>query len=246
MSGAPLDTDAPRIGIHFFPAPQHALAVCLLASVAVHALVFVWLPGRTRLPAPLSVPILEVVMVPDEPEPETLPVALPDPAPQMPRRVEPRQRRTEVPPPVPREPQSVEHAPVALTKPAPRSRDTEITSPAQSVSGPVAAAPVSAPVRVEAAASTPPVFKAAYLRNPPPRYPPAARRNGHEGRVMLKVLVNPDGAPARVEIDQSSGSPLLDGAALDAVRGWRFVPARRGAQNVEGWVRVPLVFRLDS
>lgn len=235
--------DAARIGTDDSRAPRRLLAGCLLASVAVHVLVFVWGPGWTPLPAPLPVPILEVVMVPGEVEP--LPVALPDQTPQAPRRVEPQQRRAEAPPPVLREAQPVEHAPVALTEPAPRSGDTEITGPAQSVSGPVAAAPVSAPVRVEAA-STPPVFNAAYLRNPPPRYPPAARRNGHEGRVMLKVLVNPAGAPARVEIDQSSGSPLLDGAALDAVRGWRFVPARRGAQNVEGWVRVPLVFRLDS
>jgi protein TonB len=30
------------------------------------------------------------------------------------------------------------------------------------------------------------------------------------------------------------------------VKGWRFVPARRGAQNIEGWVRVPVVFKLES
>lgn len=32
---------------------------------------------------------------------------------------------------------------------------------------------------------------------------------------------------------------------MDAVRGWRFVPARRGEQAVEAWVRIPLVFRLN-
>jgi protein TonB len=60
------------------------------------------------------------------------------------------------------------------------------------------------------------------------------------------VLVTVDGAAARVELDRSSGSASLDHAALDAVRNWRFVPARRGSQNVEDWVRVPVVFRIES
>jgi len=37
---------------------------------------------------------------------------------------------------------------------------------------------------------------------------------------------------------------LLDNAALEGVREWKFVPARKGAEPVEGWVRVPIVFRL--
>lgn len=93
---------------------------------------------------------------------------------------------------------------------------------------------------------TPPALNAAYLRNPPPPYPQAARRNGEEGTVMLRVLVDPEGAPVQVVLDKSSGSSLLDSAAVDAVRSWRFVPARRGRQNVEGWVRVPIVFRLEG
>ncbi|MDH5344064.1 MAG: energy transducer TonB, partial [Betaproteobacteria bacterium] len=117
-----------------------------------------------------------------------------------------------------------------------------------------AASPQSAPVTRQAAApalrnelaQSPPVFNAAYLRNPPPRYPPAARRLGSEGTVMLRVLVSAEGLPVRVELEQTSGSSPLDRAALDAVRGWRFAPARRGEQNIEDWVRVPIVFRLES
>jgi len=60
------------------------------------------------------------------------------------------------------------------------------------------------------------------------------------------VLVTIEGTAARVELDRSSGSASLDGAAMEAVRNWRFVPARRGSQNVEDWVRVPVVFRLES
>jgi protein TonB len=92
----------------------------------------------------------------------------------------------------------------------------------------------------------PPSFGAAYLRNPPPRYPAEARRNGVEGTVMLRVWVAADGAATRVEIDRSSGHRALDDAALGAVKKWRFVPARRGDEAIEGLVTVPLVFRLDA
>ena len=98
----------------------------------------------------------------------------------------------------------------------------------------------------ETAAISPPVFNAAYLRNPPPRYPLIARRNGEQGTVTLKVLVTRDGVPASVAVETSSGSPHLDSAALEAVRAWRFVPARRGSQPVEAWVLVPVVFRLEG
>jgi len=64
--------------------------------------------------------------------------------------------------------------------------------------------------------------------------------------VLLRVLVGRDGAALKVEVDQSSRSRTLDHAALDAVRQWRFVPARRGTETVEAWVRVPVSFRLES
>ncbi|MCX7891033.1 MAG: energy transducer TonB [Burkholderiales bacterium] len=95
-------------------------------------------------------------------------------------------------------------------------------------------------------ALTPPSYRAAYLQNPPPRYPVSARRNGEEGTVMLRVLVTPDGRPGKVQLERSSGSPALDSAALEAVERWRFVPARRGSESVEAWVLVPLVFRLEA
>ena len=93
---------------------------------------------------------------------------------------------------------------------------------------------------------TPPSFDAVYLSNPAPVYPPAARRAGEQGTVMLRVLVKRDGLPSRVEIEKSSGSLLLDTAARNAVWGWRFAPARQGADSIESWVLVPVVFRLEG
>jgi periplasmic protein TonB len=60
------------------------------------------------------------------------------------------------------------------------------------------------------------------------------------------VLVTREGSAASVSVEKSSGSTSLDDAALDAVRNWRFVPARRGAQPVEAWHLVPIVFKLEG
>lgn len=112
-----------------------------------------------------------------------------------------------------------------------------------------AAAPAATPPKVAAVAPallTAPEYAAASLRNPKPPYPASARRDGEQGTVVLKVMVTPEGAAGHVELAQSSGSAALDRAALDTVKRWRFVPARRGDQAVEGWVRVPVEFRLEQ
>ena len=97
------------------------------------------------------------------------------------------------------------------------------------------------PVPVEASQ---PRFDAGYLKNPAPAYPPASRRLGEEGRVVLRVLVDRDGVPGEVAIKTSSGFPRLDQAAEDAVRRWKFVPARQGDEAVRAAVLVPIVFNL--
>lgn len=81
---------------------------------------------------------------------------------------------------------------------------------------------------------------------PKPRYPESARRNGKEGRVLLRVLVNEEGRSASVEVNRSSGVESLDQAALEAIKRWRFSPARLGNRPVESWVRIPIDFRLTE
>lgn len=93
---------------------------------------------------------------------------------------------------------------------------------------------------------TEPRFDAAYLNNPTPTYPPLSRRLSEQGRVLMRVYVDPQGAPAHVELRQSSGHPRLDSAAEAAVRRWRFVPARQGSDAIGAWVLVPISFSLRS
>jgi protein TonB len=62
--------------------------------------------------------------------------------------------------------------------------------------------------------------------------------------VMLRIFVDAGGLPGRIELEASSGYERLDQAALDAVRHWKFVPARRGQEAVSAWVIVPISFFL--
>jgi len=154
--------------------------------------------------------------------------------------------------------------PTAAAKKTPVSKPVRVvqhpshaitTPPVEPVPAPVAA--TSTPV-VPSATSTAnktkaeeptfqsPSFNAAYLNNPAPAYPPVARRLGEEGRVLLRVQVTADGAAASVELHKSSGSNLLDQAALAAVKKWRFIPAKRGEQTVSASVIVPVSFSIEG
>jgi len=94
--------------------------------------------------------------------------------------------------------------------------------------------------------TTPPSYHAAHLRNPAPDYPFLARKRGWQGQVVLKVHVLSNGNPEEIHLQASSGFALLDKTAIDSVRHWRFIPARHGDVAVDGWVIVPLDFKLDD
>ena len=80
----------------------------------------------------------------------------------------------------------------------------------------------------------------------PPRYPPQAIRRRLEGEVMLRVLVSVDGSPLKILVDKSSRHRELDQAAMQAVKSWKFNPEVRNGRAVEGWVLVPISFRLNE
>ena len=62
---------------------------------------------------------------------------------------------------------------------------------------------------------------------------------------MLRVYITSDGHAAQVLVQRSSGYTELDQSALDAVKNWRFVPAKRGDLAEASWANVPIEFELD-
>lgn len=87
--------------------------------------------------------------------------------------------------------------------------------------------------------------KPAYLYNPHPSYPEAARKAGQTGVVTLRVSINEKGRVSAVSLVKSSGYALLDDRARGAVQRWIFRPARRDGKAVATQVEVPVRFSLD-
>jgi protein TonB len=91
-----------------------------------------------------------------------------------------------------------------------------------------------------------PDYRADYLNNPRPPYPLVARRMGYHGKVVLNVEVLAEGKAGQVLLQESSGYEILDNAALQTVKTWRFSPARRFGQPVTLWFLVPIRFSLEG
>lgn len=127
---------------------------------------------------------------------------------------------------------------IALAEPA----STGTTSP--SVGDGSSAKPGLDATSVRAAAGV--RAKPNYLRNPEPPYPAVARRRRQQGTVLLAVKVSAEGWATRVELKQTSGYPVLDAAALEAVPGWEFEPARLGSVKVDSEIEVPVRFQLSK
>lgn len=88
---------------------------------------------------------------------------------------------------------------------------------------------------------------ARYKSAPLPPYPRAARSEGREGVVMLKLLIDEEGNPVDVCLAKSSGSSLLDDTALAWVKNnWLFYPATDETGPVESAMIAPLRFKLNS
>ena len=80
------------------------------------------------------------------------------------------------------------------------------------------------------------------IRMTKPNYPTEALRAGVQGNVVVEMLVSEAGEPDQIKVIDSI--PVLDAAALDCVREWRFEPARKGGQPVAAVVHGQVSFRL--
>lgn len=81
------------------------------------------------------------------------------------------------------------------------------------------------------------------LREVKPQYTEEARRLGLEGDVVLEIVVRADGTVGHMTLVQRLGSGL-DQRAMEAVRQWRFSPARRFGTPVDVLVEVAVEFKM--
>lgn len=81
---------------------------------------------------------------------------------------------------------------------------------------------------------------------PTPEYPELARKNGIEGRTVVRALIDFDGSISASEVYASSGNESLDNAALSAVKRSTFEPASHEGKPVKVWVAIPIQFKLSG
>jgi len=81
------------------------------------------------------------------------------------------------------------------------------------------------------------------IYSPDPEYSDEARKAKYQGTVVLWLVVGPDGRPRDIHLARSLGMGL-DEKALEAVRTWRFEPARKDGQPVSVQINVEVTFRL--
>ena len=84
------------------------------------------------------------------------------------------------------------------------------------------------------------------IYNPAPRYPRIARTEGKEGLVTITAIVSSEGRVKTASIKTSSGYPILDRAALKAVRKWIFKPKLKFGRHSNSSVDVPIQFKLTK
>ncbi len=75
-----------------------------------------------------------------------------------------------------------------------------------------------------------------------PIYPEAATLAQVQGTVRLRAAIGKDGLVQSVELE--SGPAMLFQAASDAVRQWRFLPARLNGDPVEDVTHINVTFTL--
>jgi periplasmic protein TonB len=212
----------------------------LISAIVGHVLLLVGMralagaqPTAGPRPEPLTIhlvparpdPVLDAALAAPRPPSEKPPVARPAARP----RALPRPAKTASP----------RGAPAPESPPSPPATvDAAEPSPAP------LPAPSPLPAEPVVSRGEPVVAKPHYRSNPKPDYPTQSLRQREEGVVLLDVEVEVDGRSGEIALKRSSGHPLLDKAAIQAVRRWTFEPARVDGRAMSSWVVVPVRFSL--
>lgn len=140
------------------------------------------------------------------------------------------------PPPVFQAPVAIPLEPVVTLTYVP-PQETAITAP-------------SDPTREQASLPPPPIkftqARALLAARAIPDYPPVSRRLGEQGTLRLRLSISADGAVKDAIVEQSSGYPRLDSAAVEWVKGhWRYQPAMEGTRPVASMLSAFVTFKLQ-
>jgi TonB family protein len=116
-------------------------------------------------------------------------------------------------------------------------RDSELTKERATESkqdGALASAPVSMPNS-----------EASELNNPKPPYPAISKKLREQGLVLLKACISANGAIDSLDLKQGSGYPRLDQVAIQTVKQWKFIPAKKGSTPIPMCYELPVKFILE-
>lgn len=215
-----------RFRLAYSPSMQskHASITSLLLVISLHAGVLAAVAMTPSTPKPIEVvtPSIQgaiVMAAPEEPPPPPL----------------------EPPPPPPPEPQPAPK-PKPLPKAPPSERAVKAPEPPPP---PPPVEPMQQPQpEPQPAPVVPPNADASELNNPAPAYPNLSRRLGEKGTVTLEILVRANGTVGEVKIKRSTGHKRLDGAALNAIKRWRFIPASQAGVAIDYWYEIDFEFGL--
>ena len=165
---------------------------------------------------------------PDTPA-KPAPAVAPQQQPQPPPPDDPAAEAASPPPSQPAPPQPSQVAPAPEAPPAPKIN----LGGTDSLSSLIATGEQLIPAAIDAK-----------FRNREPVYPKEAARLGQHGLVVVRAHVAPDGHAEAVDIEQSSGYPLLDNAARDAILTWHFRSAIESGVPVQSTLSIAIDFAL--
>jgi len=178
---------------------------------------------------------LMIDMIAPPPPPKPLPPP-PPPPPAPPKRITPPK-----PAPIIAAPPAPSPAPAVFEAPPP-----PVEPPAVVAVNPPVEAPPPAPPAPAPQPKTVPASAVQYLVPPAPVYPRLSLRNRESGRVLLRLLIDDQGVPRQMSIQESSSYPRLDESAMAAAKSARFKPYTENGSAQPVWVLIPIVFDLEK
>ncbi|ROL59550.1 TonB family protein [Bacteroidetes/Chlorobi group bacterium ChocPot_Mid] len=76
-------------------------------------------------------------------------------------------------------------------------------------------------------------------------YPEEARKEGIEGKVVIRALIDSQGKPTNIKVIYSDNT-ILDSAAIQAILKSTFTPATIADKPTSAWVTIPIQFKLNK